>query len=31
MILNRICDIVTWKKRKSLSNRLSVKKLDTPP
>lgn len=31
MILNRICDIVTWKKRKSLSNRLSVKKMDTPP
>ncbi len=31
MILNKICDIVTWKKRKGLSNRLQISDLATPP
>lgn len=31
MILNKICDIVTWKKRKGLSNRLQISDLVTPP
>ena len=31
MILNKVCDLITYKKRKLLANRLNVSLLSTPP
>lgn len=31
MILKKVCDFITYKKRKSLANRLNVSNLSTPP
>lgn len=31
LLLDLICDLITYKKRKNLSNRLTIKKLSTPP